>query len=529
MRSNQRMSIAWRGWGIRLIMLGILSAGGIAAYYLGLKSGLEPVATEVLLPTGPFQHTSKEDLSTEPQDLASYFAEFSPYYFGLTNRFPSHYYSLPDLKQYGLPRTELIAPEHEMAPPAPVPAASRGDGAPSSGTVSLATHRISQAGETPEESHEQLWRVILKNSSPYRSQFIGTMRVDVQLSRLVHFPWELLTVTPNLHVQPLGLDQFELLNTGIGPALDISWLLRTPDGLALGRGIVPMVFDEPESVNYLTEDFRFPTGQVNCWPVVVADEPTPGNGRLPQAPADELEVPTAVRLLHPLFLRLPSEAIRTDDAEYFEYDGNWYETVWTVDRLAKITRVEYRTPAVTHVEYMSIAGRSDLHNAVHDLPAGVLFYVRADGLLERDPRLSILIAPEKRVKTATYSVARHVAEAIAMPPVQPKGVDLLVKSVRVSLKNLAIGEQASKSIEINEYLNPSGQLVLYLVVSEPTNARYQTRVHANGEQVHSFSIRTFVPTVTRFPKAPDSRTIEIDRLRRVFQQYETATTGGAER
>ncbi len=533
-----------RVWTLKSILLVSVCAGAVAAIFLGLVSGFEPIGTEILRPSAPFREAPFGALSSAPQDLTGYFAEFSSYYFGLSEDFPSHFYPRPDIDKYRWP----IDSPGQMDPPAAI------DPSASVRKALLRPARHVRSHSTADESstdrvHRQLWRVILRNRSPYRSQFVGTIRIDLKFLRRLEFPWHLLSVTPDVQA---GYESYpwaiELINTGIGPAINLSWSLHTRDGFKLRQGEAWIVHDRKQHVPYLDPDFLYPTREINSWPVsplvgMAAPSPAaPGSDTsgardaTPTTPvnADQLNTetersPEARQSAHapsllarPIFLRHTSGVVDEMDLErFFVHDGIWYEVIREIDRLAEVTRVCYSTPAVLTINYESLAGPDHERHFAHDLPANVLYYVRTEHLLERDPR-------EKRVETMTYTVQHEVphsvvsiAQAIVLPSVQPDGIDLLVESFELDVHELTVGESRSQSVEVNQYINPSGQIVLYLLVTDPVNARYHAGVYINGEANHEFTVETFVPPVLRFPGDNEGRKAEVKRLQEVFARYKT--------
>lgn len=313
----------------------------------------------------------------------------------------------------------------------------------------------------------------------------------------------------------------------MGPALDVALTLRTRNGLVLREGIDRIVQRESPTHAYLDPAFQDPKTPVNSWPVAIeaseqdvaplASAPTESDAAVDDSSDDpavmdpangEAEVTSNLakpRLAQPLYLRLvntPENAAH--DADLISHEGTWYEVVSTVERLAAVTRTEYRSPVLLRAVYASLSGKQYELYYAHELPEDVVYYVRRTDLLERHPG-------EPQTYTVTHpvpentvrSILSRTATAVALPPYQPRGVDLLVEAAELEVENLAVGESASQTIEVNQYLNAAGQLVVYLSVIEPQHARYHAEILLNGEVVHEFDIDTFVPPVLRFSGSPE--------------------------
>ncbi len=501
----------------------LLTGSAIAAFYLGIQRGLEPESTQVLLPQTIVQDRHAEPISTAPIDLLGYFDQFSDYYFGLSSTFPAHLNDRPPIEKYQdsapTKRPEGGFPEAEDA--APAPSAPTAD--PSAFHGPEATYVAQQTQVETKQSargstHHQLWRVVFRNKSPYRSQFIGTVTVDLELTKHMRFPWALLRDTPDIFVEFLTPGTFEISNYGIGPAVDIAWQLRTRDGLVLRDGAVDMVYQTAHTETYLHPNFLEPIAEVNSWPIHVRDSDSETGDDVPvregstpdEGSTDEREPvvngddnpPATTSLARPLFLRLdatPVDGINDGSEHTFTHEGVVYEEITELERLADLTKTIYREPAILSVKYLSVSRVPFERHVSHDLDSCVVYYVRRADLLERDPRIAEQITVEytvtKHVRTATW----RLAQALALPEIQPKGVDLLVRAIELDAVELQIGAVTSQNIDINQFLNASGQLVVYLLITDPANARYQASISTDGTETHSFAFDAFAPPRLQFP------------------------------
>ena len=114
------------------------------------------------------------------------------------------------------------------------------------------------------------------------------------------------------------------------------------------------------------------------------------------------------------------------------------------------------------------------------------------------------MVPEAR----TLALATTISQALVSLPLQPKGPDSLIECAELDVKDLALGETISESLEINQFLNPSGALVLYVIVNNPANARYNANIYVNDCKCHHFSVDTFVPPVLQFPSDQAERPLK---------------------
>ena len=453
---------------------GVLSVAGLGMvlaflgrFYIGLQTGIEPLSREIVFPPGPHEAIGKSQgiqLISAPRDLDPFLDDFSHFYFGKASR-----------------PVELVRKyEHDK------------------------NH------DKGEYEIGQRWKFILRNKSRYLSEFVSSMEMRVTLEKPEQFPWRQMPVTPSIKARSQGHARVLLYNDGPGPGLDIEWTTESGTGLKIGEGKQWLLHDECEldvlQKANIAGSFWFST----------RDIPTPIDTGSSVEDTDESHADPEFPVFYLMLDSPPNEELIPKNV--FEHEGTWYEAVSTFQRFKQVTPTATNEKFVLNLKYSSIDGQQKTLHLSDQLPEGCVFYEKESSLLDYDPR---------ETRTTSYKVVRSVQEtvtkvenvllAFSNPPLQPRGVDLLVEYFFVDTNNVETGRSRAQSFPVDRYLNPRGHICLYLDLANPRSGTYIVEVIVNGESIDQCRVRCIYPERLSFPSQLAERWKDIVRLRTVFE------------
>ena len=129
-------------------------------------------------------------------------------------------------------------------------------------------------------------------------------------------------------------------------------------------------------------------------------------------------------------------------AGHFEWDGRTFEEIVTLKRLSDVTATVHGGFGDCTVSYSSLT--ADRYRLAYraDLPEEICFFRKRVELLEHDPRelteeTHTVMVPETRTKDVLLET---VASVFTPPTPEPKGVDVLVRDLRLDVRDLNRGE-----------------------------------------------------------------------------------------
>jgi hypothetical protein len=318
------------------------------------------------------------------------------------------------------------------------------------------------------------WKGVAHNRSRTDPLFVSSVDVRVALAESRPFPWPELPVTPDVDVRT-GLRFISAEDVGLGPAMDVRWEISNPALGTVESGSRDMLYHD----SFLNEfaGASFCDGHpFRLWSV------GPG-GRLGSS----------------LFLEIPppSEA----GATRFEFEGQWYEEIRSLERLSEVTPTASNDSLMLRLGFTSLVGEPFEIDRVTAIPDTIAMLTPREELLEYDPRLpySCSIVSPGAIDLPGFLLAVIPQQFTGLGVLErPSGVDVLVERLFVDAASLEEGKSTRVGTTPDVFLNPKGALSVYLELDRPRNGTYDIEWWVNGELVNNTALEALVPNALRF-------------------------------
>lgn len=408
--------------------------GPILVFFQFLHGDIQADSVSVIFPSGPYRQVSSKDhdrrsntppiYSAVPVDHELFMTEFSRFYFDRPNALGQRLFESPDEDQ-------------------------RGD----------QIHR---------------WKVLLRNTSLRSTEYISSVSVTVGLLEARPFPWKDLTVTPNVEIDTWDEEVLLLENTGIAPAIGLSWTIEADSGEIIGTG-GDWILDGRGFLN-LTDGSK-------DWGICEIVDPN----QLIQPTAKETAI-SGPHYFPALTEGVPSEA------------GG--EQIDSLERLKTLTKVISPKNYTLLLEFEDVKGARTTLQHTGRLPSRFVWYEVTEEV-GPDPGAQKGGDAAQKGGDASQKGGRAMAaftRAFSIPLPSPEAVDQLIMSLDLNLSEFQVGHKQMFSKQVDALLSPSGHISLYTSAKGARTGLYEIRVDVNGDAVTHFLLETFVvPDSERFP------------------------------
>jgi len=498
----------------------ILVAVGIV-YSWCFLSGFESVSRTVVFPPGPHEIPIESNvMSSRPLNRAALLKAFSEFYFK-KNIHP--YNTNPSFNAY-------TAATFRRQPNSSLPAIAAG------------SPLQKQSDQSGPSRYLQHWRTELRNRSFYSSAFLSTVTLECELVRAEEFPWGELHSIPDIRFRLLAREQrtpvwariiadsrfvpesevlpsVELVNHGIGPAVDVVCTLTADSGLEImkrtfqviheGNPIIPFCAYSIGGLQEAASRRVEMAVSLKKDAFDIVDKEHTAKLKLEYEVMNPLDAMGTQAIWPALYHRLP-ESVKTSSPTIV-VDGSRYEVVSTVDQLRAITTVAHNETATLELTYASLTGQQFRKTTSFDLSQWLVYYSPKEDLLWYDPRLG---KPQIYEREKGAEGASAILPLLLPPQVETVGKNLVRIGFTMNLWERDLGTKTEQRVAVDHFLKPQGRLVIDLYALGPRSGRYRVTVWVGDVQVDTFEIDVMSPEQFQFNEKAE----EVERLRMNMQR-----------
>jgi hypothetical protein len=352
-------------------------------------------------------------------------------------------------------------------------------------------------------------RMVFRNPRGAEQQLISTVGATATF-HAVRFDWSSVDVSADVEVTAES-DRVWLRDTGIGPAVDLHYTM-SGGGLTLRHFNRKVFHNETTSIDVddVDDDEIIVIATARRDPGVLHDpifmkQPSDGDAAAPRSGAS-------------------GERAQSARSNEVVCDGEVYERVTSVARLAELTTVVHGGTATVDVSFESLRGDASSKQATVALPKSLVFARRTPDLSEVDPCAPPPPPPAPPVAAAPPPPpAPSFIDKLLGPEVKLTGVDLIKTAVTIELTHLQDGDVTAAVASPDQILNPGGFLIVDVTAEKPSNGQLTLALAVNGTDVRRVEIAALVPDQMKF-----SRDLAAERRRfKPTRDVTEVTSGGS--
>ncbi|WP_145376872.1 hypothetical protein [Symmachiella dynata] len=367
------------------------------------------------------------------------------------------------------------------------------------------------------------WKVTLRNSSALDGKFISSISVKAKLIEQAPFPWPKVNSEPKVALRAIDFNDempeawrtedeipsgsggdmpsFMLSHLDYGPALNAKVTIRTALGESHNKNVGQIY--RWDGQNWVSVPICYVGGPISIWKVAMEKEDSILGPR--EYPHEHLNVNGVPKsdgnkslLEWPMYLALGDVEIVGGENK-FRHGKYAYEKVVTLERLRELTDVSYKDLVFADLEYSSLSGAKYAITTTARLPGRVLLYARNERLLEFDPRIERHRAGVIETGLAPAAVSFDaILKQFVKPEDSGKGVDQISLDMDIDATQVGFRDTAAQSVMVDRFLNPEGQVCLYVRLFGLKTGRYECRVYVNGGIKKEFVADVLSPDVLRY-------------------------------